>query len=268
MKTLEIRLNAKEHEKFCKAMHKKLNKRKMNVKDLAEVIGVSPRSIYNFENDSTRNPSKFLASKIANELGIEAKDYKVKGSFLNILIPLAITALIVPFKVKADEPKAEIQSVAEPVDVYTEVYGVDSGTDFVPAYYPPLYDTDLPLTLDEQKAIREICERKDLSYEFVLAIIETESGYKKKAHNPDGYFGLMQLGKWLKCPDPYDPVMNVEYGTDYLVKLFEEYQDDAYVLDVYNGNPNAQSNFEKGIVSRYANKVLKRAEELERFYGK
>lgn len=78
----EIRLNSKEHIKFLKVMHKKLDKKGLLTKDLAKEIGVSPRSIYNFESDTTRDPSRYLAAKIANYLGIEPKDYKDKSSFL------------------------------------------------------------------------------------------------------------------------------------------------------------------------------------------
>ena len=72
----EIRLSAREHERFLQAMEKRLQERDMTIVDLAEAIGVSERSIYNFRNDTSRNPSKFLGAKIANYLEIRPYEYR------------------------------------------------------------------------------------------------------------------------------------------------------------------------------------------------
>lgn len=72
----EVRLSAKEHEKFLHVMECKLQEQNMTMVDLAKAIGVSERSIYNFRNDTSRNPSKFLGAKIANYLEIRPYEYR------------------------------------------------------------------------------------------------------------------------------------------------------------------------------------------------
>lgn len=77
----EVKLNEKEHIKFCNVFADKLIERNMSVQDLADEIGVSIRSIYNFRSDTSKNPSKFLAGKIATYLDIKPSEYKNKNSF-------------------------------------------------------------------------------------------------------------------------------------------------------------------------------------------
>lgn len=148
---------------------------------------------------------------------------------------------------------------------------MDNGTDFVPAAYfaeeEPIYDASIPLEAEIQEQIQEICSAKDISYELVLAIIENESRYQVDAHNPNGYHGLMQLGGWAishyDVDNPYDPIENVDAGTDYLRDLYETYEDDGLVLDYYSGNQFAEVNYQNGNLSKYAKKILERSEELE-----
>jgi DNA-binding XRE family transcriptional regulator len=72
----EIRLNAKEHSRFLEVMEQKMSEQDLSIEDLAERIGVKKQSIYNFRTDTSRNPSKFLAAKIANLLGLTPKDWR------------------------------------------------------------------------------------------------------------------------------------------------------------------------------------------------
>ena len=72
----EVRLTQKEHERFIQCMERKLSDLDMNVEDLAKAIGVSVKSIYNFRTDTSRNPSKFLAGKIATYLEMRPNDWR------------------------------------------------------------------------------------------------------------------------------------------------------------------------------------------------
>ena len=72
----EVKLTKNEHMRFIQRMDAILAERGMTMKELATRIGVSERSIYNFRNDTTRDPSKFLASKLANALGMMPKDWR------------------------------------------------------------------------------------------------------------------------------------------------------------------------------------------------
>ena len=270
MRYNEIKLNQKEHRRFCEVMHKRVKERGMTLQDLAHEMNVSIRSIYNFEKDTSRNPSRFLAGKIATTLDISPREYRgTGGAFLIFAIGIVIALLLVPEKVDAEEKPIDFTPyiVKESRDIYTEVYGEDNGTDFVPAYYESIIDEDLPLEPEIQMQIKEICERKHISYELVLAIMEKESRFNAEAEN-GACKGVMQLNtNYHDINNPFDVIENVEVGTDYLLTLFEQNEDVCWVLDTYNGR-NADYNYEHGIVSSYAKTILERSEELERSHYK
>lgn len=188
-----------------------------------------------------------------------------------LIIPIVI-ALAIPLMVRAEEPKKEIDFskyiIKEEKDIYSEVYGEDNGTDFVPGYYETIIDESIPLTPEEQLSIQHICEQYQISYELVLAIIETESRYKADAVNPNGTCkGLMQINTSLhECEEPFNAIENVKTGVKYLSELFEEYNDVGLVLDLYGGYDFTYYN--KGEVSRYTENILRRSEEFERVHRK
>lgn len=221
----EIRLSEKEHTKFCNVMHERLKKEGISVKEFSEQLGVKPQSIYNFENDKTRNPSKFLAAKIANALKIESKDYKTKSSFF-CLIPLMII-LCIPVKANAYEP--------------TEITGERVKN-----------ESQIPLSEEHQVAIKEICEEKELSYPVVLALMEKESNFKADAVSPDGKnLGICQIHKsFFECDDYFDVIQNVDSATDYLQVLMKKYEDYEKALTKYNGQNAAKSKYSSWILER------------------
>lgn len=120
-------------------------------------------------------------------------------------------------------------------------------------------------------------EKYNICPEFLMAIIEDESGGQADAEN-DGCVGLMQINaKWHKermtrlgVTDLYDEEQNIHVAADYLSELFEKYEDVYMVLMCYNmGEYRAQKLFDKGIYeSKYAASICERAEELERLHGK
>lgn len=68
--------NYREYKAFVDAMENELLNRNMSHQELADEIGVSVRSIYNFRGDKSRNPSRFLAGKIAVYLGIRSEQFR------------------------------------------------------------------------------------------------------------------------------------------------------------------------------------------------
>lgn len=72
----EVKLTQTEHIRFIQAMDKRMQEMNINMLTLAKEIGVSERSIYNFRNDRSRNPSKFLGAKIADYLGMIPRDWR------------------------------------------------------------------------------------------------------------------------------------------------------------------------------------------------
>ena len=136
-------------------------------------------------------------------------------------------------------------------------------------------EADTYLSKEIQMYCQEIGEMYSVCPELLMAIIETESSGRTDAKNGD-CIGLMQISsKWhkaraehLKAYDMWQARNNILIGCDYLAELLEEHGDIAYCLDIYNGNSQAKYNYENGIMSEYATKVLERSAELERLHKK
>ena len=142
-------------------------------------------------------------------------------------------------------------------------------------------DTDIFQAGDLEANISETAYQACLDYgeeygiapEFLMAVIEVESGGQKTAKNGN-CLGLMQISsRWnadrmakIGVTNLYDERQNIHVGADILAEFFRKYEDPCLVLDKYNGNSKADYNFENGIVSKYADKVLKRSEQLERLH--
>ncbi|MER3559134.1 MAG: hypothetical protein C4336_06570, partial [Armatimonadota bacterium] len=75
--------------------------------------------------------------------------------------------------------------------------------------------------------VEPIAQRYGLETEFILRIIEAESGGNPNAISPKGAIGLMQLmpetARALGVQNPYDPVQNVEAGVRYLRHLLDRF---------------------------------------------
>jgi len=72
----EVKLNHREHEKFIAVMEKRMNDQGMSIDDLADALGVKRQSIYNFRTDTSRNPSRFLAGKIATYFSMTPGEWR------------------------------------------------------------------------------------------------------------------------------------------------------------------------------------------------
>lgn len=131
-------------------------------------------------------------------------------------------------------------------------------------------DSDTWISGTAYQACVEYGKSYGIQPEFLMSIIETESAGKPYVSNGQCK-GLMQVSERyhanrmakLGVTNLYDERGNILVATDYLRELFEEYGEASYVLDVYNGNSKARYNYENGILSDYARKVLERSHELE-----
>lgn len=145
---------------------------------------------------------------------------------------------------------------------------------------PPKNDTpnttryyDVPLSNDLQKYIFKLCKQHDIDPALVIAMIKQESNYKSGCIGDNGdALGLMQVQpKWhqgrmdrLGCPDLLDPYQNVKVGIDFLAELYGRGKPTEWVLMAYNGGAAyANRNWNNGVVSNYATKVLKIRDNLE-----
>ena len=90
----------------------------------------------------------------------------------------------------------------------------------------------------------------DMSWDLVLAVIKTESGFHNFAVSNVGALGLMQImpatgellarrldERWDGNETLFQPVVNVKLGTSYLAFLHERYGDWDKALTAYNWGP-------------------------------
>lgn len=132
-------------------------------------------------------------------------------------------------------------------------------------------------TMTEEQVMhiaREIGEKYHICPELLASIAFKESTYNPSAEY-DGCVGLMQVSpKWHKermksigVSDLMDPYENMLVAADYLLELFEKYEDLGMVLMVYNGDSEAETYWSgKSDLSEYAMDIIEMSESLERKY--
>lgn len=95
--------------------------------------------------------------------------------------------------------------------------------------------------------IDKACADKNLDRAFVYALIRTESGFRPDAVSNVGARGLMQMmpdtfdwvqskrgGEAINFDALFDPQTSVDYGTDMLRLLFDEFETQDNVLCAYH----------------------------------
>lgn len=137
---------------------------------------------------------------------------------------------------------------------------------------PPLYD--VPLSDELQSYLYEACKASGVPFDFAIALIGNESGYRPEAISATNDYGLMQINacnhEWLEeelgVEDFLDPEDNITAGLYILSGYFEKYEDPHMVLMAYNmGEYGAQQQWAKGVYqSEYSRHVISRLDELER----
>lgn len=135
------------------------------------------------------------------------------------------------------------------------------------------YAYDFMYEDDVYSMCEEICKPYHISPSFVMAVIWKESKFATDAENGPCK-GLMQINETshrarmerLGVTDLFNPYQNIQVGVDLLAELFEQYEDDGIVLDLYNGNQNAFANYDKGKISGFSKAILDKSVEYERRY--
>lgn len=120
-----------------------------------------------------------------------------------------------------------------------------------------------------------ICKQYGVRYDLVVALIETESGYRFDKVGDDGHsIGYMQIYEEchrdrmerLNVTDLTNPYQNVLVGIDYLSELIERYGTIQDALAAYNyGEQGAKQHlWKKGIyVYDYNQTIMNRMKEIE-----
>ncbi len=108
---------------------------------------------------------------------------------------------------------------------------------------PPGMRLISPAVARWEPVVAPIAAKYGIETEWVLRIIEAESGGNPNAVSPEGAIGLMQLmpatARALGVQNPYDPVQNIEGGVRYLRHLLDRFGDLRLALAAYNAGPGA-----------------------------
>lgn len=143
-----------------------------------------------------------------------------------------------------------------------ETFKYTAGEKFLPV--------DCKLSKELQEFTFYLCQAYYLDFDFVMAVMFTESSFCADAINNDDY-GLMQINKCnhkeltdkLGITDFLEPYQNIRAGIYILRGLFEKYDNPSQVCMAYNmGEYGASVLWDKGVYeTSYSNKVLSKAEE-------
>jgi hypothetical protein len=110
---------------------------------------------------------------------------------------------------------------------------------------PPFSPTDRARIAGMQPTVEQIAARRDLDPDLLNGMIWVESRFQPRAQSPAGARGLMQLmpataaamAKELDRPMArvYDPELNIEMGTRYLLHMLDRFDgDETLALAAYN----------------------------------
>jgi len=185
------------------------------------------------------------------------------------MLAVVIAAAVSVNAVQYLDAAAETITLATPA---AEVTLLTCGEDVEEEVTPPY---PVPLDIELQNYVIQLCEEYHIDPALVFAMIERESNYDPASTGDDGdAHGLMQIQpRWhqermerLGCSDMYDPYENVTVGIDLMAELLGEYETAEMALMVYNGGPTGANTywFSKEIYSNdYSRTVLTIAERLK-----
>lgn len=136
-------------------------------------------------------------------------------------------------------------------------------------------NADTWISKENQQYCEEVGKIYGICPELLQAMMESESSGNVKAVNGNCK-GLMQINEpfhrdrmgELGVTNLYDAKSNILMAADYLAELFGKYEDVGTVLMVYNGSSDALERGERADYTEYAQKIMKRSQELERLHGK
>ena len=162
------------------------------------------------------------------------------------------------------EPVPHSLVLLESVEYTPQVVTLDN------AEYIPI---DVPVSLETQLYISELCEQYSVPDKLIYAIMEHESNYTADAISRTNDYGIMQinqvnhewLGAELGITDFLDEKQNILAGVYMLSDLYSRFDETEKVLMAYNCGPTgAKRLWDQGITQTdYSKSVLLKMEELE-----
>jgi soluble lytic murein transglycosylase len=146
-----------------------------------------------------------------------------------------------------------------------------------PAWYARLW-----YPLRYPTIVRTYAQQQRLDPALLAAVIETESKFKADARSSAGAVGLMQLtpataegiaqythGTKFRLSDLTNPDINVRYGTFYLRRLLDTYQDERLALAAYNAGQGSVDSWiaqHEGIQFPQTRAYVDKVESLKKLY--
>lgn len=100
-----------------------------------------------------------------------------------------------------------------------------------------IYNPNIPMPKEHQEYLYQLCEEKGLDYKKTLAVIQHESVFDPNATNVTNDFGYFQINqinhatlasKLQTVNDPFDPYVNMQWGTYMLADLYQYWSDKGY----------------------------------------
>lgn len=193
---------------------------------------------------------------------------------LTCAVAMGILATLPARSVPTETEVATVATVetTEPTD--TEPTEAETTPTATEATEPPIILYDVPLDMDLQLYIIQLCQIYEVDPAIVMGMIYRESGFRSDAVGDSGNsLGLMQIQpRWnselmdrLNCPNLFDPYQNVTVGIHILAEKIAKHGDVGKALTAYNaGDSGAYKHyFSKGIyASKYAEAVMAYADEI------
>ncbi|MFI3236785.1 MAG: transglycosylase SLT domain-containing protein [Lachnospiraceae bacterium] len=131
---------------------------------------------------------------------------------------------------------------------------------------PQFEPLDVELDDSIQEYIYYMADCYDIDFEFIMAVIQYESGFKEDVISSTNDYGLMQINEcnheWLSetlgVTDYLDPYQNVDAGLYILNDLMNKYDDPNEVLMCYNmGERGASNLWKNGVYStKYSTNII------------
>lgn len=137
------------------------------------------------------------------------------------------------------------------------------------------YSEDIPLDYTLQEFLYNTCVKRNLEYEFVLALIWRESRFQIDAININTNgtqdSGLMQINdinkEWLKeqygINNLMDPQQNIEAGTIMLSTFVEKYGEHDALMAYQYGEQGMSKKFQEGVIT---NDLIRQLVERRNLY--
>lgn len=100
-----------------------------------------------------------------------------------------------------------------------------------------VYNPEIPMPMEHQEFLYDLCQAQGLNYKTALAVIQHESMFDVNATNATNDFGYFQINQVNHAPlaeelntanSPFDPYVNMQWGTHMLSELYDYWADRGY----------------------------------------